>query len=48
MKKQLKSPINHMVAGVAHWMAYRDEASVIKPEINIILCSDGTTRKVLI
>ena len=20
-----------MVAGVAHWMAYRDEASVIKP-----------------
>lgn len=31
MKNDIKSAINHMVAGVAHWMAYRDEISIIKP-----------------
>lgn len=31
MKKEIQSAINHMVVGVAHWMAYRDEISIIKP-----------------
>lgn len=31
MKDEIKSAINNMVAGVAHWMAYRDEISIIKP-----------------
>ena len=31
MKKEIRSAINHMVVGVAHWMAYRDETSIIKP-----------------
>jgi len=31
MKDVIKSAINHMVVGVAHWMAYRDEISIIKP-----------------
>lgn len=31
MKKEIYSAINHMVVGVAHWMAYRGEISIIKP-----------------
>ena len=31
MKKDIQSAIKNMVAGVAHWMAYRDEISIIKP-----------------
>ena len=31
MKKDIQTAINHMVVGVAHWMAYRDEISIIKP-----------------
>lgn len=31
MKKDIHSAVMHMVVGVAHWMAYRDEISIIKP-----------------
>lgn len=30
MKKEIQSAINHMVQGLAHWMAYRDEISNIQ------------------
>lgn len=30
MKKYIQSAINHMVQGLAHWMAYRDEISNIQ------------------
>lgn len=30
MNKKIESPINHMVRGIAHWMAYRREISNIK------------------
>lgn len=30
MKHEIKSAIRHMVQGLAHWMAYRDEMSYVK------------------
>lgn len=30
MKEEIKSPIRHMVQGLAHWMAYRNEMSSIQ------------------
>lgn len=30
MKAEIKSPIRHMVQGLAHWMAYRNEMSSIQ------------------
>ncbi len=30
MKKDIQSAIYHMVQGLAHWMAYREEISIIK------------------
>ena len=42
MKKEINSAINHTVAGVAHWMAYRDVISIIKPiEADAIFTTAG-------